>query len=64
MGLDIYFYRVSSKEKAEEFLAASKQYEIAYDAYTEKYKEPIEKAASASKDTARMALPALVWLTI
>lgn len=50
MGLDIYFYRVSSKEKAEEFLAASKQYEIAYDAYTEKYKEPIEKAEKKWRD--------------
>ena len=45
MGLDIYFYRVSSKEKAEEFLDASKQYDIAYNAYGEKYREPLDKAS-------------------
>lgn len=45
MGLDIYFYRVSSKEKAEEFLDASKQYDIAYNAYGEKYHEPLDKAS-------------------
>lgn len=45
MGLYIYFYRVSSKEKAEEFLDASKQYDIAYNAYGEKYREPLDKAS-------------------
>ena len=45
MGLDIYFYRVKTKKLAQDFIAASKAYDVTYDKYYAKYKPQLKKAS-------------------